>query len=945
MTDMDKVLAICPLNAATVVVAQSGPMSALVLNDGDRVYVPPGITLTLDIQTPKLKWLRVGGSLITQVDANTRLHCETIVSDMGSVLKFGDHHNEVTGQCDVVFADFGPMDFTADPWAMGRGLIAMGMFEACGEKRTARVRTLGNMAGERLIRFQKPVAGWIAGDSIAMAGTSCLANEDEELSIVSVAADGMSMVLNAPLLFDHVRLADAKTGLYREMFVINRSKRTVHFTSESTDPKRFGHIMVMSGHGSHGHGGMTDICHAGFVNLGRTDKALPVTDPDGFGNGLENARGRYMLHFHLNGGTWTDEPHKVEECYFEGSPGWGLVNHGSYVNRFGCAAYKIFGGHLVSEIGTEIGELRECSMLRTTCLVPIVNLQEPASPTEDHAKNGHGIWTHCGGEEIYDCDVAGFPKSHGVFLMGFAGSSSFKLPPDFTTEVVFPGVNIKGTCNTPSILTSGCAPALAPQVIDGLNVFACGEAVDFWQVGLNITPTQAPVRNSTVKNCWFEASLQSVFFGYMTWMDFENIVIPDPIPSATGPFAAVGHSGFTGGISWTNLSMLSVAGRQRWPSAIPGWTSQTNTYVNCAIRADVGISIPQVFHRVPRRITFDAATTFDCPMFKVRLRMNHFGANLYTGDPRYPMLMPFMQNGQMCYWDDVVKVGDKFLHYPELADDFPYSSVLNIPPHAVGHTNATFWEKYHTRIGMKLLPADAVQGTDGIQAYVSSGPPTVLPDIWVTQSSRSHGAFQQTVNADGPLIIQDATGEWIQTGPYVYTLGLNCPQTMVDGFQLGVWVNRIPDGAPYPNRQAYDWWVTQPPASTPIQPALPLPNVPQDAPEPPTPTPAPTITIAASPTSGVAPLSVSFAAVVTNATGVVWDFGDGTTGNALTITHPYASAGDFTATATATGQGGTATASVAIRTMVLPVPPTPVEYVVIPKLSWEGEAVYKKVGG
>jgi lipoprotein-anchoring transpeptidase ErfK/SrfK len=69
-------------------------------------------------------------------------------------------------------------------------------------------------------------------------------------------------------------------------------------------------------------------------------------------------------------------------------------------------------------------------------------------------------------------------------------------------------------------------------------------------------------------------------------------------------------------------------------------------------------------------------------------------------------------------------------------------------------------------------------------------------------------------------------------------------------------------------------------------------------------------TITATPTAGQAPLRVTFAAA--GATTAHWDFGDGTSGDGLTVEHVYA-AGRWTATATlAGGDGVTSTQSVAI---------------------------------
>ena len=89
--------------------------------------------------------------------------------------------------------------------------------------------------------------------------------------------------------------------------------------------------------------------------------------------------------------------------------------------------------------------------------------------------------------------------------------------------------------------------------------------------------------------------------------------------------------------------------------------------------------------------------------------------------------------------------------------------------------------------------------------------------------------------------------------------------------------------------------------------------VPSGAPDTP-----PSAVATANPTSGIAPLTVSFSGTgSSDPDGTIvsysWTFGDGTTGSGATVSHTYSSAGTFTATLTVTDNGGaTGTASVSI---------------------------------
>ncbi|MBE4718273.1 hypothetical protein DAD99_09025 [Pseudarthrobacter sp. AB1] len=87
-----------------------------------------------------------------------------------------------------------------------------------------------------------------------------------------------------------------------------------------------------------------------------------------------------------------------------------------------------------------------------------------------------------------------------------------------------------------------------------------------------------------------------------------------------------------------------------------------------------------------------------------------------------------------------------------------------------------------------------------------------------------------------------------------------------------------------------------------------------------TPQPAPTAAFTAAPTTGTAPLNVSFTDTSTGIpTSWSWTFGDGGASTAQNPAHTYAAAGTYTATLTATNGGGTSSATTTIS--VNPAPP------------------------
>jgi PKD repeat protein len=88
-------------------------------------------------------------------------------------------------------------------------------------------------------------------------------------------------------------------------------------------------------------------------------------------------------------------------------------------------------------------------------------------------------------------------------------------------------------------------------------------------------------------------------------------------------------------------------------------------------------------------------------------------------------------------------------------------------------------------------------------------------------------------------------------------------------------------------------------------------------------TPPPTASFTASPTSGTAPLGVTFTDTSTGTpTSWAWTFGDGGTSTSQNPTHTYLNGGTYTATLTATNGGGSTSASTTISVSAAPVKPT-----------------------
>jgi hypothetical protein len=159
-------------------------------------------------------------------------------------------------------------------------------------------------------------------------------------------------------------------------------------------------------------------------DLGRTDKTRPLDDVvvqcvlggvlqacDGSDtqtdysvttnavNSVTNRRGRYALHFHLNGTSpGSPSPSTVTGTVVNGTVGWGFVSHSSQVDFLNDVAYNFAGAGFVTEAGNELGTFDHDIAIRGTGdgeylpnQIVFKNAVRP-QPLADFAFSGDGFW-------------------------------------------------------------------------------------------------------------------------------------------------------------------------------------------------------------------------------------------------------------------------------------------------------------------------------------------------------------------------------------------------------------------------------------------------------------------------------------------------------------------------------------------------------------------------
>ncbi|MEM7585215.1 MAG: G8 domain-containing protein, partial [Acidobacteriota bacterium] len=365
--------------------------------DDAIVRVPQHTTVVLSTQeAARIDYLQVEGTLEIAGTSDTQLMVGTLyVTSTGALLTSGSV--AVGNRAEIIFINDGsPIDRTWDPEERSRGLISQGVVQIYGAAKTHVAQLAGDAhAGATSLSLLGVPADWAAGDEIVVAGTQFQRNmplEDETVTIQSVS--GSTIYLNETLQYSHLH-ADPEMKIH-----VANLTRNVVFRSESTGIPLRGHLMFLQPN--------VDIRYASFIDLGRTDKSIPLdeilvdteTGAVSPNPNIQNRRGRYPIHFHLNGTLpGQDPPSKIYGCVVRRTPGWGFVNHSSHVDFQENVCHDFAGAGFVTEAGDELGNFFDNIAVRGTG-VPgvyfpkrqVFRSEERPQPLSDFAFGGDGFW-------------------------------------------------------------------------------------------------------------------------------------------------------------------------------------------------------------------------------------------------------------------------------------------------------------------------------------------------------------------------------------------------------------------------------------------------------------------------------------------------------------------------------------------------------------------------
>ena len=366
---------------------------------GARVLIPIGVEVQVDsVITTRLSTIRVDGMLSFDTTRNTELRVDAIVVfDTGS-FEMGTAATPIMPgvTARLVIIDNGPINRTADPFAIGRGLISHGAVSIYGTEVSSYARLAGSaLVGAQILALKEAPVGWKPGDTLVIAGTTGGTSQNEVRRILSISSS--VLLLDEPLSYSH-----AVPAIDIDVHIANVTRNAV-IESESTALDRRGHVMFM-------HNPNVHVGYAGFYRLGRTDKLQPINDPVVNGDwSLQtgtgtNPRARYSVHFHRAGLSKSTSPATVVGSAVVDSPGWGFVNHSSHVDMVNNVAFDVHGAAFTTEVGDEIGSFRGNLAIGTSGSGEAV---ESRIYIQDFGHRGDGFWFQGVGVTVADNVAAG----------------------------------------------------------------------------------------------------------------------------------------------------------------------------------------------------------------------------------------------------------------------------------------------------------------------------------------------------------------------------------------------------------------------------------------------------------------------------------------------------------------------------------------------------------
>jgi len=711
-----------------------------------NVVIAADMTVIFDeiITGDAINTVRVDGVLQFATDIDTQLLVDTLVVDTEGLLRIGTEDNPVESgvAARIVIADGDLIDPEIDPLQLGKGVISHGAVEVYGQEVTPYVSlNVDPMRGDTQLVLDEVPTNWNVGDRLVLTGTNPYMNhnQDEELEIVAI--DGNVVTIDQPLEYNH----QTPDGYDLKVYVANVNRNVV-FMSERPDVNALrGHVMFM-------HNQDVQVHNAGFYGMGRSDKRNPSNDAefDHDGNLIEgtglNQRGRYSVHFHRAGDSASNTPGVVTGSAVVDSPGWGFVNHDSYVVMEDNVAFNVVGASFVTEFGNEIGAFRRNLSIHTTGSGDGLEEREDIF---DFGHNGHGFWMQGPGVELED--NISVSNNDAAFIF-FTSSSMAEFDADNLDDPSLAGGR--------DSLPVGSVPI---KLFKGNTAFASENGLETWFHLLRMNDAE------------------SVFEDFTAWGMRRN----------------GSHNPYTNNAVFQDFLLIGNEDRPRGTGFSRNGVSRSFTYDNVEVVGfSVGIDVPVNGSTVINNGKFAAVQAIRISGTHDTMRTVDINGDVdfvelsesaLRGRQQFKIYMnseidPENTDLHTLFSPDIVRLGlvtlnGKQIYYHKQAADYVLFTAENapdfVPPELIGKTNQQLWDQYGIAPAGTLAAADAVE-IDGINGLVGS-PADYQPQLQMLSArftNQVDGYQLRYIDDIGNLVVDD-TPEQLREGWNLLTRMVN----------------------------------------------------------------------------------------------------------------------------------------------------------------------------
>ena len=384
---------------------------------GDKVLVPPGITVTYDQNDDtEYDWVRVDGEFRYDVSADRKIVLDTFFIDHTGVYRIATEGAPVPADNTITieYADNGDLDVTNDPVKMQRGFVCFGRSFIYGAPKAQHRRMAAGLdAGATKVTLDGTASGWRVGDEILITptryknfvGNNWTTPESETRIIDSIdTANPTAPVISwtGGLTYPHpachlngdlrgyVANLTRNVRTYTAGNPLNKHRAHQLFKNKDANAVQYMEARTMGRTDMDDKNGRTPVSLRAIMNNGMLvpDTGLPI-DAD------TNHSGRYTWHFHRNG---PDDP-TLDPTIFLGlvgvdCPGWMFVHHDSHGFMRECVAYDFQAVGFAGEGGGSFGALEDC----LACHQREPVKQYSNASTKDGGNKigdlGHGFWSN-----------------------------------------------------------------------------------------------------------------------------------------------------------------------------------------------------------------------------------------------------------------------------------------------------------------------------------------------------------------------------------------------------------------------------------------------------------------------------------------------------------------------------------------------------------------------